>query len=68
MGTTEITAEQAIAELRQPTGDAHADEVREGLAENIERGYVEPTGRDDSGEIRVRMTAAGKAYVESMGT
>jgi hypothetical protein len=63
----EISTKEAIEELSRPTGDAQADEVRQGMAENLRLGYLAVVGRSQDGELQFRLTSAGKQHVENMG-
>jgi hypothetical protein len=63
----EITVEEAIAELSTPTGDPKKDAIRLSFAENMQLGYMQPAGRGGDGEITVKLTLAGKQFVEKMG-
>lgn len=62
MSMQPVTKAEAIAELLRIGGD-----VNEGIADSLQRGFMEVGGRDErDGELRFRLTAAGKARVETM--
>lgn len=62
-----ISIDEACTELATPTGDPDIDAIRLSFAENIRKGYMVPSGRDRNGQITVKMTPAGKQFVEQMG-
>ena len=62
-----VSLDEAIRELSQPTGDPERDGIRLSFAENMQRGYMVPSGRGKDGEITVKLTAEGKRFVEEMG-
>jgi hypothetical protein len=59
--------DEACTELATPTGDPDRDAVRLSFAENIRKGHMVPSGRDSNGQITVKLTRAGREFVEQMG-
>lgn len=67
MSSTEVSTEEAIAELDTPTGDSETDEMQQGMAETLRKGWITVVGRSEDGALQFRMTDAGKRFVEGMG-
>lgn len=59
---TPASKSEAISELTS----TEAPEVAQGMIDNLQRGFLEVAGRDESGVLQFRLTAEGKQRVEGM--